>query len=219
MINRGRFKGRGSSRVLRNAAAILIFLLLTACYSPSCTDWGNSPRTEYYIEGSQIEIAQPSSVDPAVSNLASGMMGGVELFMDLWRVDADDSDENYKIESAYVKNTPRFPYYNSAYVGNVSYRISGALEYPPGMLNMDLNKITGTSDDFTNLRLEGNANYDDAQRLIKQVRLPVWSSNTSSDTALITWEFTGSYQGSPFSLSFTQVFYGKSRYPVYPSSP
>jgi hypothetical protein len=47
------------------------------------------------------------------------------------------------------------------------------------------------------------------------VRLPEWSVNTSTDSAEISWEVAGEFEGEPFTVTFSQVYYGRSRYPVY----
>lgn len=193
-----------------------ILLVVTSCHASSCDRWNNAPRTEYYFQAGEISFALGTTSQVGVLDFTRELMNHQSYFMNLWRVDADDSDERYKLEPPRsVANHSQFNNYVSVQLQSPANTMSGPLLFDGVTLGFDL-EITAADSAFTNLSAYGTCRLDDAQRLIKQVRLPAWSNNTSDDIAEVSWTLAGDYEGDPFSVSFTQVFRGKSRYPVYP---
>ncbi len=199
----------------RTVFLVSLALLCASCGARACDPWQGAPRTEYYIEGGAIEYKQAAGAPQPVVDYIRGMMEGRNLYMDLWRVDADSSDERYKIQSDYVSSRPGFMVYNGQSLELDPFGFSGRLIRDDGTLQFDIVNIFPGDERFTDLRAWGSCDYSDAQRLIKQVRLPEWSVNTSTDSVEISWEVAGRFEDGPFSVSFTQVYLGRSRYPVY----
>lgn len=168
------------------------------------------------MQGGEISFALGTTSQVEVLDFTRALMSNQKYFMGLWRVDADDSDERYKLEPPRsVANHSQFNNYDGVQLVVPRTTMSGPLLFDGVTLGFDL-EITAADSTLSNLSAYGTCNLADAQRLIKQVRLPAWSNNTSDDIAEVSWTLVGDYEGNPFSVRFTQVFQGKSRYPVYP---
>jgi len=202
-------------RAWRNVTLAALAIACTSCAAQSCGPVDEAPRMEYYMQGGSVDFRQPSTVRQPVEDYVRLMMTGRNFFMDLYRIDANCAEERYKIHGDWVSSRSNFEYYGYSLVGYDPISLSGRLLTSGSTLTFDLTYISVPDERFTNLSAWGTCSYGAAQRLIEQVRWPVWCENTSSASAEVTWQLRGEYNGVPFELEFTQVYYGKSRYPMY----
>lgn len=202
-------------RAWRNVMLAVLMLAVTSCAAQGCGTVDEAPRMEYYIQGGSLDFKQPSTVRQPVEDYVRLMMTGRNFFMDLYRIDDPCAEERYKLHGDWISSRTSFEYHGYSLIGYDPICLSGQLRTSGSTLTFDLTFISVPDERFTNLTAWGTCDIHAAQRLITQVRWPAWCDNTSSASVEVSWQLCGEYNGRPFELEFTQVYYGKSRYPMY----
>jgi hypothetical protein len=198
------------------------FLLLTCLLLAGCSGGsvgiGNgrrTPVTDYFLAGREISFAGGTSVDTATQSFARTIAGNRGYFMGLYFRGGRFDTEWHLIRSGRVDSTvfqtgDFDPDDDSDFE---HFLATGDLTVTGDVVTVELPIATaGTSlAAYSDVELRGTFDLSAAQALIEDVREPSFANNESADSLTANWTLTGTRDGAPVEVEFSQELRGYSQ--------